>query len=94
MAGSAETGIGMDEAASGAAQSANALSLLYLPPSEMYIFTLRLNFREPLGAMARKNSDAALVARHSGFDWSIPSQLRTGMSSGATRISMLRGTPG
>jgi hypothetical protein len=37
---------------------------------------------------------ARLVARHSGFDWSIPSQLRTGMSCGATRISMLRGTPG
>jgi replicative DNA helicase len=42
--------------------------------------------------LARKGQ--RLVARHSGFDWSIPSQLRTGMSCGATRISMLRGTPG
>src|SRR6266702_6150997 len=35
-----------------------------------------------------------LVARHSGSDWLIPSQFRMGKSSGATRIWMLRATPG
>src|SRR5260370_42366177 len=35
-----------------------------------------------------------LVARHSGSDWLIPSQFRMGRSSGATRIWMLRATPG
>ena len=35
-----------------------------------------------------------LVARHSGSDWLIPSQFRMGRSFGATRIWMLRATPG
>ncbi len=35
-----------------------------------------------------------LVPRHSDYDRLILSQSRMGMSSGATRISMLRGTPG
>ena len=35
-----------------------------------------------------------LVPRHSDYDWSILSQSRMGMSCGATRISMLRATPG
>jgi PhzF family phenazine biosynthesis protein len=36
----------------------------------------------------------ALVPRHSDYDWLIPSQFRMGKSSGATRIWMLRATPG
>ena len=35
-----------------------------------------------------------LVPQHSDYDWSISSQSRMGMSCGATRISMLRATPG
>jgi hypothetical protein len=35
-----------------------------------------------------------LVPRHSDYDWLIPSQLRMGRSSGATRIWMVRATPG
>jgi hypothetical protein len=35
-----------------------------------------------------------LVPRHSDYDWLILSQSRMGMSSGATRIWMLRATPG
>jgi hypothetical protein len=35
-----------------------------------------------------------LVARHSGCDWLISSQSRMGRSFGATRIWMLRATPG
>jgi hypothetical protein len=34
------------------------------------------------------------VPRHSDSDWLIPSQFRMGRSSGATRIWMLRATPG
>jgi len=41
-------------------------------------------------------TDAAigLVPRHSDYDWWISSQSKMGMSCGATRISMLRATPG
>src|SRR5947207_3445399 len=35
-----------------------------------------------------------LVARHGDFDGSTPSHFRMGRSSGATRSSMLLGTPG
>jgi hypothetical protein len=35
-----------------------------------------------------------LVPRHSDYDWLILSQSRMGKSSGATRIWMLRATPG
>src|SRR5260370_24244208 len=35
-----------------------------------------------------------LVPRHSDYDWLILSQFRMGRSSGATRIWMLRATPG
>jgi len=35
-----------------------------------------------------------LVPRHSDYDWLIPSQFRMGRSLGATRIWMLRATPG
>jgi len=37
---------------------------------------------------------SGLVPRHSGSDWLIPSQFRMGRSSGATRIWILRATPG
>jgi hypothetical protein len=36
----------------------------------------------------------ALVLPQSDYDWLILSQFRMGKSSGATRIWMLRGTPG
>src|SRR6266702_4706540 len=35
-----------------------------------------------------------LVPRHGDYDWLIPSQFRMGRSLGATRIWMLRATPG
>jgi hypothetical protein len=35
-----------------------------------------------------------LVPRHSDYDWLIPSQFRMGRSVGATRIWILRATPG
>ena len=35
-----------------------------------------------------------LVPRHGDYDWLILSQSRMGISFGATRISMLRATPG
>ncbi len=38
--------------------------------------------------------DGALVPRHSDYDWLISSQFRMGRSFGATRIWMLRATPG
>jgi len=38
--------------------------------------------------------DKKLVPRHSDYDWLILSQFRMGRSSGATRIWMLRATPG
>jgi len=56
--------------------------------------TIRRNASNLTAQLAELHELRDLVARHSGFDWSIPSQLRTGMSCGATRISMLRGTPG
>jgi len=40
------------------------------------------------------DNGAILVPRHSDYDWWISSQSKMGMSCGATRISMLRATPG
>jgi hypothetical protein len=39
-------------------------------------------------------TQTVLVPRHSDYDWSISSQSRMGMCFGATRIWMLRATPG
>jgi hypothetical protein len=43
---------------------------------------------------ALENLKRGLVPRHSDYDWWISSQSKMGMSCGATRISMLRATPG
>ena len=43
---------------------------------------------------ARRYALFTLVPRHSDYDWSISSQSRMGRSLGATRIWMLRATPG
>src|SRR5229473_6702345 len=40
------------------------------------------------------SSGRTLVPHHSDYDWLILSQFRMGRSSGATRIWMLRATPG
>ena len=42
----------------------------------------------------RRISPTQLVPRHSDYDWLILSQFRMGRCSGATRIWMLRATPG
>lgn len=41
-----------------------------------------------------RHPSTQLVPRHGDYDWLILSQSRMGMSSGATRIWMLRATPG
>jgi len=51
-------------------------------------------FRDALGNAIRGGAEDELVPRHSDYDGLIPSQFRMGRSSGATRIWMLRGTPG
>ena len=47
-----------------------------------------------VAAEARGLDTLELVPRHSDYDWLILSQFRMGRSSGATRIWMLRATPG
>jgi NAD(P)-dependent dehydrogenase (short-subunit alcohol dehydrogenase family) len=60
---------------------------------------LGLQMAEALGDLGAKIAISArkqneLVLRHSDYDWLILSQFRMGRSSGATRIWMLRATPG
>ena len=50
-----------------------------------------VEFLDSINAVRRRR---ALVPRHRDFDGLILSHSRTGSSSGATRISMLRATPG
>ncbi len=50
--------------------------------------------RSSASRCAASGTRAALVPRHSDYDWLILSQSRMGKSSGAIRIWMLRATPG